>query len=72
MRMANYDSLDDDVFEEDSKLQIGDKKANTPSPTGYRDYKPPAEILRMCQTDILEDNEQLVHKVAKKTWRAHT
>jgi Ras-related protein Rab-37 len=64
--MAADDSMDDDVFEsqEDGDgLRVSGKKGNTPSPTGYRDYKPPAEVLKMCQTDVLEDCEQIVHKV---------
>jgi hypothetical protein len=34
----------------------------TPSPTGYRDYKPPAEVLKMYEQQQ-EEVEQKVHKV---------
>lgn len=69
--MAADDSMDDDVFEaqEDTnaRLKVAENQANlrssTPSPTGYRDYKPPAEVLRLCETDAFEDTEQIVHKV---------
>ncbi|XP_060528356.1 ras-related protein Rab-37-like isoform X2 [Cylas formicarius] len=66
------DSMDDDVFESQdnaaalNKLKIIEnnleKKCNTPSPTGYRGYQPPAEVLKLCQTDILSDIEPVVHK----------
>ncbi|XP_044264848.1 ras-related protein Rab-37-like isoform X1 [Tribolium madens] len=60
--MAADDSMDDDVFEsQEDSLRVSGQK-NTPSPTGYRDYKPPAEVLKLCQTDVLEDCEQIVHK----------
>lgn len=71
--MATDDSMDDDVFEAtdetaNSKLKVlEDKykqlKANTASSTGYRDYKPPEEVLKLCETDILEETEYTVHKV---------
>lgn len=57
------DSMDDDVFEDSDQLKVTTKKTSTPSPTGYRDYKPPAEVLKLCQTDVIEDKEQTVHKV---------
>ncbi|XP_008198272.1 ras-related protein Rab-37 isoform X1 [Tribolium castaneum] len=59
--MAADDSMDDDVFEDVDSLRVSGQKS-TPSPTGYRDYKPPAEVLKLCQTDVLEDCEQIVHK----------
>lgn len=62
-RMAADDSMDDDVFEDIDSLRVSGKKGNTPSPTGYRDYKPPAEVLKLCQSDVIEDKEQIVHKV---------
>lgn len=68
--MADDDSIDDDVFETkdtlpNTSLDVNkpNKGATTPSPTGYRDYKPPAEVLRLCETDNLEESEQTVHKV---------
>lgn len=75
--MAADDSMDDDVFEAlddtaNSKLRVLEdnckyRKTNSPSSTGYRDYKPPAEVLRLCETDILEDTEQIIHKVKLST-----
>lgn len=69
--MADDDSIDDDVFESkensipNSTLEVEEpnKNATAPSPTGYRGYKPPEEVLRMCETDHLEENEQMIHKV---------
>ena len=54
--MTGDDSMSDDVFEvEDDACTVassgltprstGQPLTNTPSPTGYRDYKPPAEVL---------------------------
>lgn len=51
--MIQDDSMSDDVFEVEtenraSRLTPGDQlpvTSSTPSPTGYRDYKPPAELL---------------------------
>jgi Ras-related protein Rab-37 len=37
-------------------------KHTTPSPTGYRDYKPPVEVLKMYEQQQ-EEYEQIVHKV---------
>lgn len=70
--MADDDSIDDDVFETKDataaeRLNVDESvPTTTPSPTGYRDYKPPAEVLRLCQTDAAdnaEELEQTVHKV---------
>lgn len=70
--MANTeDSIDDDVFEtvedtNNSNLKINQNSnqlRSTPSPTGYRDYKPPAEVLKLCENDTIEDTNQRVHKV---------
>lgn len=65
---ATEDSMDDDVFETENdardKLRTGDRKLpKTPSPTGYRGYKPPPEVIKLAQNDIFEDNEQMTHKV---------
>lgn len=61
------DSMDDDVFEavEDptDRLKITTKTTH-PSPTGYRNYQPPAEVLKLCQEDIIEDVEPTTHKVS--------
>jgi len=58
--MTAEDSMSDDVFEMDDDRYstvtnalsggltpaVGERPLdNTPSPTGYRDYKPPAEVL---------------------------
>lgn len=60
------DSMDDDVFEavenSDNLLKTL-PKVNHPSPTGYRNYQPPAEILKLCQEDIIEEIEPIIHKV---------
>lgn len=34
----------------------------TPSPTGYRDYRPPAEMMKLYE-QRQEEAEQMVHKV---------
>jgi Ras-related protein Rab-37 len=39
------------------------QQLKTPSPTGYRDYKPPVEILKMYEQQ--EEVEQMVHKVCQ-------
>ncbi|KAJ8920179.1 hypothetical protein NQ315_011840 [Exocentrus adspersus] len=71
--MATDDSMDDDVFEsqdDESHLKVASKpeepKSNTPSPTGYRNYQPPAEVLKLCQTDIIDEVEPIIHKVRGK------
>lgn len=67
--MATDESMDDDVFEtqEETNNKLCTKKTeqktNSPSPTGYRNYQPPAEVLKLCQTDVLEVCEQTIHKV---------
>nr|XP_012142292.1 PREDICTED: ras-related protein Rab-37 isoform X3 [Megachile rotundata] len=52
--MTGDDSMSDDVFEEEAANATstgltpgttGQTWTNTPSPTGYRDYKPPAEVF---------------------------
>lgn len=70
--MATDDSMDDDVFEsqdEGGHLRVAvrptEPKSNTPSPTGYRNYQPPAEVLKLCQTDIIDDVEPTIHKVSE-------
>ncbi|XP_044754846.1 ras-related protein Rab-37-like isoform X3 [Coccinella septempunctata] len=64
---ATDDSMDDDVFETETdakdKLRTGERKLpKTPSPTGYRGYKPPPEVIKLAQNDIFEDTEQITHK----------
>ncbi|KAK3913689.1 Ras-related protein Rab-26, partial [Frankliniella fusca] len=40
-----------------------DKQPNlNPSPTGYRDYQPPAEVLSQYDSQRLEELELIVHK----------
>nr|CAI5862265.1 unnamed protein product [Callosobruchus analis] len=56
--MGDADSMDDDVFVDDNaegadvRLRVTDRKpqhaSNTPSPTGYRNYQPPAEVLKLA------------------------
>lgn len=69
------DSLEDEVFETQQEsmtsLSVNDgmkggtsvSEQKTPSPTGYRNYKPPAEVLRLCEEETLDETEQIVHKV---------
>ncbi|CAG9760480.1 unnamed protein product [Ceutorhynchus assimilis] len=67
---ATDDSMDDDVFETqedtDNKLKLLensiDRKADTRSPTGYRGYKPPTEVLNLCKTNVLDDVQIVIHK----------
>lgn len=80
--MTTDDSMDDDVFEvtEDytannsTRLKVQQNAANhrenTPSPTGYRGYKPPAEVLKLAEGDVIEDSEIQVHKVTTKLMQA--
>lgn len=60
------DSMDDDVFETvedaDNRLKIS-SDINHPSPTGYRNYQPPPEVLKLCQEDVIEEEQLTVHKV---------
>lgn len=71
--MAADDSMDDEVFEsqEDTNKRLsvlGDdnkQKDKTPSPTGYRNYRPPSEVLRLGETEsVIECIEQPIHKVS--------
>ncbi|CAG9862322.1 unnamed protein product [Phyllotreta striolata] len=59
------DSMDDDVFEAvddvNKRLDVSSKNTH-PSPTGYRNYKPPDEILKLCQYDVIVSDEPVVHK----------
>jgi Ras-related protein Rab-37 len=40
------------------------QQIKTPSPTGYRDYRPPAEMLKFYEQQQ-EEAEQMVHKVSQ-------
>ncbi|XP_052121010.1 ras-related protein Rab-26-like [Frankliniella occidentalis] len=42
--------------------QDGDRPNLNPSPTGYRDYQPPAEALSQYDRQRLEELELIVHK----------
>uniref|UniRef100_A0A1B6DTS0 small monomeric GTPase n=1 Tax=Clastoptera arizonana TaxID=38151 RepID=A0A1B6DTS0_9HEMI len=54
--MATDDSMSDDVFESSDEVATlqAPEPPRQPSPTGYRDYKPPAELLRPLQESELE------------------
>lgn len=77
--MATDDSMDDDVFvsEDDvnGRLRVSAKNqsrsGNTPSPTGYRNYQPPAEVLKLCQNDVIESVEPKIHKVRPRPPPGH-
>lgn len=85
--MTGDDSMSDDVFEmeEDTSAALSTgltplmgQPTTTPSPTGYRDYKPPAEVLdnnygyssrdyndiRSSFKRTKEDDSALTHKVS--------
>lgn len=70
---APDDSIDDDVFEStedtDRRLNVS-ANFTTPSPTGYRNYQPPAEVLKLAQSDIIDDVEPTIHKVRKYSWNS--
>lgn len=55
--MVTDDSMSDDVFE-DETLRAPTQRG-TPSPTGYRDYIPPAETSARVQAD----EDVPIHKV---------
>jgi Ras-related protein Rab-37 len=66
-----FESPEDMAMTEGERGSYGTKYMNvmsvpgqhtTPSPTGYRDYKPPAEVLKMYEQQQ-EEAEQAVHKV---------
>lgn len=57
------DNMSDDVFigsdEENADLEVPKKIPPHPSPTGYRDYKPPVQIPKSSQEC------QILHKVRR-------
>jgi len=68
-----FESPEDMAMTEVERGNYGTKQMNvmsvpgqhtTPSPTGYRDYKPPAEVLKMYEQQQ-EEVEQAVHKVGQ-------
>nr|CAD7399227.1 unnamed protein product [Timema cristinae] len=74
--MATEDSMSDDVFESLEDGGVGrslnvlptpgqQQFHKTPSPTGYRDYKPPADLLKMYDSCGEDEAEQKVHKKVK-------
>jgi len=61
------DSMDDDVFEDDDETEKYEKNRQTAAATGYRDYRPPSEILKMCGeedngTPMKYDDNAVYHK----------
>ncbi|XP_039293103.1 ras-related protein Rab-37 isoform X2 [Nilaparvata lugens] len=61
--MATDDSMSDDVFESPQEVSSLHAPSNqttgtTPSPTGYRDYKPPIELYK----SIVEPEVEIAHK----------
>ncbi|CAH0720656.1 unnamed protein product, partial [Brenthis ino] len=46
------DSMSDDVFEEDTLRVSNTAQRSTPSPTGYRDYRPESPIRTAIDEDI--------------------
>ncbi|KAJ8880690.1 hypothetical protein PR048_017160 [Dryococelus australis] len=68
--LATDDSMSDDVFEAPDDAGRGtlsapdahQERCQQPSPTGYRDYQPPADVLRLYER-AEEEVEQTVHKV---------
>jgi Ras-related protein Rab-37 len=66
-----FESPEDMAMTDGERGSYGAKQMNvmsvpgqhtTPSPTGYRDYKPPAEVMKMYEQQQ-EEAEQAVHKV---------
>ena len=62
--MTTDDSMSDDVFEssDDLTLRAPGIPPQHPSPTGYRDYKPPAELFRSPE----QTEQDITHKVRLK------
>lgn len=59
-QMATDDSMSDDVFEDDTlRAPAQSAQRSTPSPTGYRDYHPPAVTPSRTQ----DDDDVIIHKV---------
>ncbi|KAF9802258.1 hypothetical protein SFRURICE_008940 [Spodoptera frugiperda] len=57
--MATDDSMSDDVFEDDTlRAPAQSAQRSTPSPTGYRDYHPPAVTPSRTQ----DDDDVIIHK----------
>ncbi|CAH1646201.1 unnamed protein product [Spodoptera littoralis] len=58
-QMATDDSMSDDVFEDDTlRAPAQSAQRSTPSPTGYRDYHPPAVTPSRTQ----DDDDVIIHK----------
>lgn len=60
--MTTDDSMSDDVFESDENNLHPARLTTTPSPTGYRDYQPPPDLINPPQP-VFED---IAHKVNAK------
>lgn len=66
--MTTDDSISDDVFEVDDTVTVGglnvlaSESRFTPSPTGYKDYQPPRELLEAPKVVV----EEIAHKVNTK------
>ncbi|KAJ8725506.1 hypothetical protein PYW08_003689 [Mythimna loreyi] len=57
--MATDDSMSDDVFEDDTlRAPAPTAHRSTPSPTGYRDYYPPA----VPSSRLQDDDDIVIHK----------
>ncbi|KAJ8722849.1 hypothetical protein PYW07_004029 [Mythimna separata] len=57
--MATDDSMSDDVFEDDTlRAPAPAAHRSTPSPTGYRDYYPPA----VPSSRLQDDDDIIIHK----------
>lgn len=63
------DNMSDDVFmgsdDEKSDLEVPQQIAPHPSPTGYRDYKPPVHLLKKPQ------EYEILHKVRTDTTKSY-
>lgn len=55
----NEDNLIDDVFH----------TIEEPSPTGYRDYKPPAEVLNSAFDRLQKKDQEKEDGIAHKVWK---
>lgn len=59
------DFIDDDVFEmlEEPTSKNPNSKSKV-SPTGYRGYQPPDEVINLCRTNVLDDVDVPIHKAS--------
>lgn len=66
---ATDDFIDDDVFEMQEetlskKLDVDPNFRSKVSPTGYRGYQPPDEVINLCRTNVLDDVDVPIHKAS--------